>query len=88
MGFAIISAVFGGVVIICYSISIAMYRRDNYWYNDYYYHHMYSYDTEMAVTAITLVLGVVEFGIGIWAAALCCNINTCICCATPSDQTR
>ena len=61
MGFAIVSAVFGGVVIICYSISIAMfmYRRDNYWYNDYYYHY------EMAVTAITLVLGVVEFGIGI-----------------------
>lgn len=41
MGFSITSAVFGGIIIICYSIAIAMYRYryDAYWYvyndNDY-----------------------------------------------------
>ena len=86
MGFAITSTVFGGVTIICYSISIALYR---YWHYDYYY---YRYDytdvyhTEMAITAIILILGIVEFAIGIWAAVLSCVVTKCDCCATSSAQ--
>lgn len=79
MGCAIVSAVFGGLIIICYSISIGIYRswyqfEDHYWYN---------YDTEMAIAAIILVLGIVEFGFGIWASVLSCYMTTC--CA-PADQ--
>lgn len=86
MGCAIVSTVFGGAIIICFSISIAMYRYDTYYWYYGYHRHLYSYDTEMAITAITLVLGIVEFGIGIWAAVLCCYMNSCVCCATQSDQ--
>ncbi|KAL9960977.1 hypothetical protein ACROYT_G029849 [Oculina patagonica] len=82
MGFAITSAVFGGVIIICFSTSIAIYHH--YWYG--YYDHWYNYDAEMAITAITLVLGIVEFAIGIWAAVLCCYVNACACCTTQSNQ--
>lgn len=81
MGFAITSAVFGGVTIICYSIAIATYHH--YWYYDYY---RFTYQSEMAITAIILILGITEFAIGIWAATLCCMFGTCNCCSGPSNQ--
>ena len=80
MGFAITSAVFGGVTIICYSIAIATY---NYWYYGYY---RFTNQSEMAITAIILILGITEFAIGIWAATLCCMFGTCNCCSGPSNQ--
>jgi len=40
----------------------------------------------MAITSIILILGIIEFGIGIWAADVCCTLNSCNCCTTPSDQ--
>ena len=83
MGCAITSAVFGGVIIICYSISIAQHHYYDYWYDLNYW---YNYDAEMAITAITLVLGIVEFAIGIWAAVLCCYIASCDCCGTSPQQ--
>ena len=81
MGFSITSAVLGGVIIICYSISIAI-NRSEYRYNyDYGYGYIRGlYDAKMAITAIILVLGVAEFVIGIWAAICCCLIQPC--CAT------
>ena len=85
MGCAITSAVFGGVIIICYSISIAQYHYYDYWYDLNYW---YNYDAEMAVTAITLILGIAEFAIGIWAAVLCCYITSCECCGTSPEQVR
>lgn len=86
MGCAITSAVFGGIVIICFSISIAMYRTSPWYEDDFYQRYWYNYDAEMAVTVITLILGIVEFGIGIWAAVLCCNMNACQCCAVQGGQ--
>lgn len=95
MGFSITSAVFGGVIIICYSISIAIYRNEyryNYNYNyDYDYDHGYRYtktrhrlyDKEMALSAIILILGIVEFASGIWAAVCLCLMNPC---GTPPQQ--
>ena len=85
MGCAIASAVFGGIIIICYSISIAMYR-DDYWWRSHYESYLYNHDAEMAIAAIILVLGIVEFGIGIWAAILSCFMNPCQCCASQPDQ--
>ena len=85
MGCAIASAVFGGIIIICYSISIAVYR-DDYWWRSHYESYLYNHDAEMAIAAIILVLGIVEFGIGIWAAILSCFMNPCQCCASQPDQ--
>ena len=90
MGFSITSAVFGGTIIICYSIAIATYRDD--YYRDYSYGYGYygryrhrSYDAEMALSAIILILGIVEFVIGIWAAVCVCVMNPC-CTNTPPQQ--
>ena len=79
MGFAITSAVFGGVVIICYSLSVAIYSHERRWYWE-------SHHSEMAVTAIILILGIVEFAIGIWASVLCCLIVNC--CSSTSTQVK
>ena len=94
MGFSITSAVFGGIIIICYSMAIANqsdYTSDPY-YNDYngygptedYYFTGYrryvNWDTEMTLNAIILILGIVEFGIGIWAAVCLCMMKPCTCC--------
>jgi len=104
MGFSITSAVFGGTIIICYSIAIAFYRDDyryNYYdpyYNDYDYWptegYYYSrrerhdkFDAEMALSAIILILGIVEFAIGIWAAVCLCMMKPCTCCyGSPPQQ--
>ena len=85
MGCAITSAVFGGVIIICFSISIAQYHYYDYWYDLNYW---YNYDAEVAITAITLILGIAEFAIGILAAVLCCYITSCECCGTSPEQVR
>ena len=87
MGFSIMSAVLGGIIIICYSIMIANTSNRRYWYYDfgydydYGYDRRYMYDTKMAISAIILVLGIAEFVIGIWAAICCCMMNPCTCCA-------
>ena len=81
MGCAITSAVFGGIIIICFAISIAQHQYYDYWYD---LNHWYNYDAELAITAITLVLGIVEFAIGICAAVLSCYITSC-CIASPQQ---
>jgi len=85
MGFSITSSVFGGVTIICYSISISSYH---YWHYGWGYNYYSEYHSEMAITSIILILGIIEFGIGIWAAVVCCTLNSCNCCTTPSDQVK
>ena len=80
MGFSITSAVLGGIIIICYSIAIAI-------YSDYFYYARYSHNTDMALAVITLILGIVEFAIGIWAAVCCCMMQIC-CCGAPPQQVR
>jgi len=90
MGFSITSAVLGGIIIICYSVSIAEYRRrkDRYSSPTYYYRYdneyirrkLKNYEAEMAISAIVLVLGIAEFVIGIWAPILCCLMKPCGCC--------
>ena len=84
MGFSITSAVLGGVIIICYSATLASNRSDLRYNYDYVYDYRYIgrglYDAKMAISAIILVLGITEFVIGIWAAICCCLINPC--CAT------
>ena len=89
MGFSITSAVLGGIIIICYSISIAIYRDYRHYYYDYDYEGRYSkryYDKEMALTVIILILGIVEFAIGIWASVCICLTNPCRTCCYNAQQ--
>ena len=102
MGFSITSAVFGGIIIISYSIAIAIYRND-YRYVYEPYHNEYdptasyrdnrvrvredNFNTEMALSVIILILGIVEFAIGIWAAVCLCMMKPCTCCyGNPPQQ--
>jgi len=103
MGFSITSAVFGGTIIISYSIAIAVYQNDyryhyerdyDYGPTDYVNYHYTrrrerydNFDTEMALSAIILILGIVEFAIGIWAAVCLCMMKPCTCCyGNPPQQ--
>ena len=89
MGFSITSAVLGGVIMICYSIAISELRRyhdyDDYDYYNYGYYgrYYYNYRGKMAILAIMLVLGIVTFGAGIWAAICTCLMKPCDCCGQP-----
>ena len=96
MGFSITSAVFGGVIIIVYSIGFATLR--NWYYDDYDYYDYdygptvgydsigyrsragYRHDTQMALMGLILLLGIVEFATGIWAAVCLCLMKPCTCC--------
>ncbi|XP_015749260.1 PREDICTED: uncharacterized protein LOC107329042 isoform X2 [Acropora digitifera] len=85
MGFSISSAVLGGVIIICYSI---MFANASYsWYNDLYgyryRYRRYSYSAKMALAAVILTLGIVEFGTGIWVSICLCFMKPC---CTDSQQ--
>ena len=80
MGFSITSAVMGGIIIIIYSLSIAFHFRYGAFYDS-----RYRYNTGLAVAVIILLLGIVEFAIGIWAAICCCLMQIC-CCRPPLQQ--
>ena len=80
MGFSITSAVMGGVIIICYSIVISWIGDYDYRYGRGYYDR---YDGRMAILAIMLILGIIAFGAGIWAAICACLMKPCACCGQP-----
>ena len=87
MGFSITSAVFGGIIIIAYSVTIAYasYSRYHY-YNNYDYRygyvrtyrdHRYSYGAKMGLAAVILILGIIEFCTGIWVSICLCLMKPC-----------
>ncbi|XP_078382817.1 uncharacterized protein LOC144665439 [Oculina patagonica] len=92
MGFSIVSAVLGRIIIICYSISIDIHRDDyrhdfRYGYGAGQKYRRNIHDTAMALSAVILILGVVEFVIGIWASVCLCLMKPCKCCCnTPLQQ--
>ena len=85
MGFAITSAVFGGIAIIVYSIAIdgtgcQEFCRTHYNCTGGGYSTlgpMHSYDTKMALTAVIFSLGIIEFGTGIWVSICLCVMKPC-----------
>ena len=96
MGFSITSAVLGGVIIICFSLSIAQCRQERKDLEDRYPHYyvpfyrnreLKNYEPEIAINAMIIILGIVEFVIGIWAPICCCVMNPCSCCV-PRQQVR
>ena len=82
MGFSITSAVFGGIIIISYSFGIVSITTFDYGIYDYSYRHgnYYHYRTKVTILAIMLVLGLVTFGTGIWAATCTCLMKPCTAC--------
>ncbi|XP_068706835.1 uncharacterized protein [Montipora foliosa] len=79
MGFSITSAVLAGIIILFYSrmLSIVDNDYDDYSYDNDYYRRWYSYDTKMALSVIVLILAIVEFVVGIWAAICLCVMKPC-----------
>ena len=83
MGFAITSAVLSGQIIMAYSLTIANASYSEYYYgNSYelvrgYRHHRYSYEAKMGLAAVILILGIVEFGTGIWVSVCLCLMKPC-----------
>ena len=84
MGFSITSAVFGGIIIIAYSITIAFANYYDYYRYDYdndysetYTYRRYPYDAKMGLAAVILVLGIIEFGAGIWVSICLCLMKPC-----------
>ena len=90
MGFSITSAVLGGIIIIAYSVTIANASYSRYYY-DYNYHYgqygysryqtyryqRYSYSAKMGLAAVILILGLIEFGTGIWVSICLCVMKPC-----------
>ena len=89
MGFSITSTVFSGLIITVYSVSLAS-------LSDYHSGYRYSgegvYDTKLALSAITLILGIAEFATGLCAVICCCLMKPCTCsvycCMTLHKQVR
>ncbi|KAL9961024.1 hypothetical protein ACROYT_G029904 [Oculina patagonica] len=79
MGFSITSTVLGGIIIICYSQAIGKLRVR--WTNRVLrYDHLSPsyrrlYTNEMVISAIILILGIVEFVIGIWVSVCLCKMK-------------
>ncbi|KAK2548962.1 hypothetical protein P5673_030710, partial [Acropora cervicornis] len=88
MGFSITSAVLGGIIIIFYSIMFANARYSRYYdlYRYGYRYKRYSYSAKMALAAVILTLGIVEFGTGIWVSICLCFMKPC--CTDSEQQTE
>ena len=83
MGFSITSAVLGGQMIIAYSLTIAHASYSEYYYGyryellRSYKYQRYSYNAKMGLAAVILILGIVEFGTGIWVSICLCLMKPC-----------
>ena len=75
MGFAIFSAVFGGIITIVCICGIDAYKK------------MYfSIEKQMALMALIMMLGIVEVFVGIVAALCIFLIKPCTCCSNSPQQ--
>ena len=90
MGFAITSAVCGGIIIFLYSVTLGgascedyCNLRDGYRIGNFTkppkFHGkpIYSYETKLGLAAVILVLGIIEFGTGIWVSICLCVMKPC-----------
>ena len=91
MGFSITSALFGGTIIIAYTITIVYARYSYYYYEDEFVYDpingwtsfkryrdkRYPYDAKMGLAAVILLLGVIEVVTGIWVSVCLCMMKPC-----------
>ena len=90
MAFSIVSSVLAAVIIICYSVILAIEipatnpcRRIYYSYHPYSSEYCPSSRTKnIAISVMVLLFGVAEFPIAIWSAVLQCR--ACACCYSDS----
>ena len=76
--FSITSAVFGGIIIVFYSVTLSLITSsdaDSY-YDDYESYKRY-HQGKVVILAFMLFLGMTTFGIGIWAAICICLLKPC-----------
>ena len=78
MGFSITSAVFGGIIIVFYSVMLSLITSNDAdaFYDDYESYNRY-HQGKVVILAFILVLGMATFGIGIWAAICICLMKPC-----------
>ena len=83
MGFAVTSAVFGGIIIIMYSSSI---ENASYFYYNNCSGDMdpvpttrcnlkYSYKAKLGLAVVILILGIIEVVTGVWVSICLCLMN-------------
>ena len=90
MGFAITSAVCGGIIIFLYSVTLGGAScedycdlRDGYRIGNstvppqFHGKPIYSYETKLGLAAVILVLGIIEFGTGVWVSICLCVMKPC-----------
>ena len=73
IGFSNISAGFGAVIIIVYSILLTLNDAD---YDDYESDNSY-HQGKVVIFAFMLILGIATFVIGMWAAMCTCLLKPC-----------
>ncbi|XP_044181687.1 uncharacterized protein LOC114969462 [Acropora millepora] len=87
MGFSITSAVMGGIIILFYSIILATVSYSQYYACGLRHRitcHRYSYGTKMGLAVVILILGIIEFVIGIWVSICLCLMKSC--CTDPQQH--
>jgi len=90
MGFAITSAVCGGIIIFFYSMTLGDascedycdlrdgYRIDNFTEPPQLHGKpIYSYETKLGLAAVILILGLIEFGTSIFVSICLCVMKPC-----------
>ncbi|CAH3186539.1 unnamed protein product [Porites evermanni] len=80
IGFSNISAGFGAVIIIVYSILITLNDADN---DDFESDNRY-HQRKVVISAFMLILGIATFVIGMWAAMCTCLLKPC--CQQPQEE--
>ena len=81
MGFSITSTVMAGVMIICYSLVLAAESSYSYYYECGPKYRVtcpkYSHGVRMGLLTVILILGIIEFVIGIWVSICLCLMKSC-----------
>ncbi|XP_067047512.1 uncharacterized protein [Acropora muricata] len=81
MGFSITSAVMAGIMILFYSIVLAAESSYSYYYECGPSYRVtcprYSYGVRMGLVIVILILGIMEFVIGIWVSICLCLMKSC-----------
>ena len=70
MLFSIIAAALGGIIAIIYSVEI-------YFITSYGFQNNHNYHAKLAIIVIMLILGIITFWVGIWAAVCTCLLKPC-----------
>ena len=83
MGFAITAAVFGGIIIAFYSITIENADYFSYCYGEQQTvpktrcNPKYPYNDKLGLTVVILILGIIEVVVSVWVSICLCLMKPC-----------